>query len=66
MTEKKLPYRTALSFRAEREIFPLSFASTYVTTRSLAGVYAEFNEVLEMTCCITKRRFITTGAIKVN
>lgn len=39
-----------MSFRTKREIFPFSLL-TDLTTRSLTEVYAELNEVFEMTGC---------------
>ena len=38
-----------LSFRMYMRNLSFVFAFTHLTTRSLTGVYAEFNEVFEMT-----------------
>ena len=42
-------------FRLQGEISLFSFALADITTRSLTGVYAESNEVFEMTCCVGSR-----------
>jgi hypothetical protein len=52
ITEKRLSFPTSLVISNEERNLSFVFVSADLTIGSLTGVYAEFNEVFEMTCCI--------------